>query len=208
MPQEQLLAQAPAHVPAEEPRRDEEHADAAGHEQIEGPPHEVGVGALLLVEVVWIFAGHDAALAVGRVRDDHAERAAVARALLADPALKGHVMNVDVRSKCAQDLRADLREFDRGPLELPDLTAGLEREAKLRTKRPDETAGAGARLERPNDAIVARELGEHGAEGGGHRPGDHRRRGYSWMSPNVSGTRSLGILFLTASIERPPQPEY
>jgi hypothetical protein len=31
---------------------------------------------------------------------------------------------------------------------------------------------------------------------------------YSWMSPNVSGTRSLGIFFLTASIERPPQPEY
>jgi hypothetical protein len=92
MPQEQLLAQAPAHVPAEEPRRDEEHADAAGHEQIERPPHEVGVGALLLVEVVRIFAGHDAALAVGRVRDDQAERAAVARALLADPALEGHVM--------------------------------------------------------------------------------------------------------------------
>jgi hypothetical protein len=196
MAQEQLLAQAPAHVPAEEPRGDEEHADAAGHEQIERPPHEVGVGALLLVECVRIFAGHDASLAVGRVRGDEVQRAAVARTLLADPALEGHVIELDVRPKRAKDRRADYGILDRGPFDLLDLTAGLELEAKLRAERPEKTADAGARLERPNDAVAARELGEHGADGGDKRPRDHRRREVLVDEPERLGHEALGDLLL------------
>ena len=65
--QQYLLAQAPVQVAAEEPRRDQEDADAPGHQEVEGAAHEVGVGALLRVERVGILAGHRAALAVGRV---------------------------------------------------------------------------------------------------------------------------------------------
>jgi hypothetical protein len=67
---QQLLAQAAVEVAAQEAGGHEEHADAAGHEQVERAAHEVRVGALLLVKFVGVLAGHLAALAVGRVGDD------------------------------------------------------------------------------------------------------------------------------------------
>jgi hypothetical protein len=83
------------------------------------------------------------------------------------------VVEVDVGAQRAQQRRADLRELDGGPLDLLDLAAGLEREAAARAERADEPADAGARLERPHDAVVAGELGEQRAQQLGDRLGDH-----------------------------------
>jgi hypothetical protein len=104
---QQLLAQAAVQGAAEEAGGDEEHADAARDQQVERAAHEIGVGALLFIKLVGILAGHLAALAVGRVGDDEADRPLEARAVLTDPALEGHMIEVDVGSKCAQQRGAD-----------------------------------------------------------------------------------------------------
>jgi hypothetical protein len=85
------------------------------------------------------------------------------------------VVEVDVGPQGAQQAGTDLREFDGGPLDLADLAAGLEREAATGAESADEPADAGAGLERPDDAVVAGELGEQRAQRLGERVGDDRR---------------------------------
>src|SRR5690606_19682119 len=82
VPPQQLLAQAAVEVAAEEAGGDQEHAYAAGDQEVERAAHEVREGALLLIKIVGVLAGHRAALAVGRVRDDEAEGALIAGALI------------------------------------------------------------------------------------------------------------------------------
>jgi hypothetical protein len=145
-------------------------------QQVERAAHEIRVGALLLVELVGVLAGHRAPLAVRRVRDDEADRAAHARRLLADPPLEGHVVEVDVGAQRAEQRRADLRVFDGGPVDALDLAAGLERQAEARAEPADEPPDASARLERVHHTVGARELGEQRAQRLRERLGDPRWR--------------------------------
>jgi hypothetical protein len=113
--QEQLLADAAVAVAGEEAGGDEEDAEAARGEQVEGAAHEVDVGAVFFVEGVGVLEGCGAAFAVGRVADDEVECALLAAAGVGDPALERHRVELDVGADGAEELAADARELDGGP---------------------------------------------------------------------------------------------
>jgi hypothetical protein len=176
MAQQQLLADAAVAVAGEEAGGDEEHAEAARGEQVEGAAHEVDVGAVFFVKGVGVLEGCGAAFAVGRVADDEVEGALLAAAGVGDPALERHRVELDVGADGAEELAADARELDGGPAQGEGLLGAPQRGAALGREGADEAADAGARLEGSHDTRDAGEGGEQRADGVGDRVGEDRGR--------------------------------
>jgi hypothetical protein len=159
--------------------------DPTRDQQVRAAKHEVRVRLGLLVGGVLVFQGELAALTEGRVGDDEAQRPLVARGVLAHPLLERHHVEVDVGPHRREHLGADLGQLDGGPVDV--LVTRVGQEAARRTELTHEPADAHARLERPDDAVVAGQLRQERAHEVRDLLRDRRRREVLVRQGEVAG---------------------
>jgi len=106
---QQLLPHGSHGLAGHEPRGDQKHTHAAGHEQVERAAHEVRERGALLIKFVGVLEGHRAALAKWRVAEDQVEDAAKARRLLMDPPFES-ISKCVVSGRMARSSRLLTRE--------------------------------------------------------------------------------------------------
>jgi hypothetical protein len=145
------LAQLAALRIAHETHRHDEDAEAAGGQQIEAAPHEVGHRRLLAVVAVAVLERRLAPLAKGRVADGEVDLPDRLVPVLRDPALKGPREHGQARAHGGQQGGGQRRVFDRRP---PD------RRGAQRIEGEDEAADARGGLDRPDHAVEADQIRE------------------------------------------------